>query len=223
MNANCEACHHTEGFVATVIPEHRAAGITCVTCHEEHRGASFSPLTYALESCVRCHQDQNKSAYNGKLVHTPHGGTFGYPVLNGVWVWKGLDDEELAQKPDLQTFLKKNRANQSNPDEWRNAQFHGIHLNNIRVVAGVDGTPDENGNKILACSSCHKTGYMGTNVDRSYPRTTCGNCHNAEVFNEPLSSGNKAHTPSCTSCHLQHVKDIRWTALLRVSGSYATR
>src|SRR5438552_3409709 len=33
MNANCEACHHTEGFVATVIPEHRAARITCVTCH----------------------------------------------------------------------------------------------------------------------------------------------------------------------------------------------
>jgi hypothetical protein len=215
MNANCEACHHTETFVATVIPEHRAAGITCVTCHEEHRGASFSPLNYALASCARCHNDQNKAAYQGKTVHTPHGGTFGYPIVNGAWIWKGLDAEELAQKPALVAFLEKNRADRTHQDEWRNAQFHGIHLNNIRVVPGVDGTADEAGNQILSCSSCHKTGYMGVNIDRSFPRTTCGRCHNAEVFNEPSASKSKAETVSCTSCHVQHVKDTRWAASLR--------
>lgn len=215
MNAKCEACHHTETFVATVIPEHRAAGITCVTCHEEHRGASFSPLNYALASCARCHNDQNQTVYNGKTVHTPHGGTHGYPVVNGAWIWKGLDEEELTQKPALVAFLQKNRADRTHQDEWRNAQFHGIHLNNIRVVPGVDGTPDEAGNQILSCSSCHKTGYMGVNVDRSFPRTTCGKCHNAEVFNEPSAAKSKAETVSCTSCHVQHVKDTRWAASLR--------
>lgn len=223
MNANCEACHQTDSFVATVIPEHRAAGITCVTCHSEHRGGTFRPLNHALESCTRCHNDQNKTVYNGKSVHTAHGGTFGYPVANGSWIWKGLDSEELAQKPELVAYLKKNRADPTHADEWRSAQFHGIHLNNIRIVPGVDGTPDEAGNKVLSCSSCHKSGYMGTNVDRSFPRTTCGKCHNAEVFNEPVTSQSKAETVSCTSCHVQHVKDTHWTASLRVARTNASQ
>ena len=218
MNANCEACHHTDSFVATVIPEHRAAGITCVTCHAEHHGASFRPLNGALQSCAKCHTDQNKTSYNGKTVHTPHSGTYGYPVTNGAWVWKGLDAEELAQKPELVAFLKKNRADQTHPDEWRNAQFHGIHLNNIAVVPGIDGTTNEAGNKVLSCSSCHKTGYMGANIDRSFPRTTCGKCHNAQIFHEPVAQS-RADTVSCTSCHVQHVKDKHWAASLRLGGT----
>jgi pSer/pThr/pTyr-binding forkhead associated (FHA) protein len=216
MNANCEACHHTDSFIATVIPEHRAAGITCISCHAEHHGASFRPLNSALQSCVKCHTDQNKTTYNGKTVHTPHGGTYGYPVTNGAWVWKGLDAEELAQKPELVAFLRKNRADQTHPDEWRNAQFHGIHLNNIGVVLGVDGTTNEEGNKVLSCSSCHRTGYMGASIDRLFPRTTCGKCHNAQVFNEP-GAQSRADTVSCTSCHVQHVKDKHWAASLRVA------
>ena len=215
MNANCAGCHRTESFEPTVIPEHRAAGINCVTCHSEHRGENFRPLNGALESCARCHSDQNRNTYNGKGVHTPHGGAYGYPVRDGVWIWTGLDAEELSQKPELQDFLKKNRANQNNQNEWRNAQFHGIHLSGIRIVSGIDGAPDENGNQILSCSSCHKTGYMGKNVDRAFPRTTCSKCHNAQVFNEPLASTNKSETMSCTSCHVQHVKDKNWAASLR--------
>jgi len=218
MNANCAACHHTESFEATVIPEHRAAGINCVTCHSEHRDKGFRPLHAALESCAKCHNDQNKHAYNGKTVHTPHGGTYGYPVLNGVWIWKGLGSEELAQRPEVLAFLKKNRVNSSQAEEWRNAQFHGIHLNGIRVVPGVDGIPDEGGNRVLSCSSCHQTGYMGTNVDRSFPRSTCGKCHNAGVFNEPSKSPSRIETVSCTSCHVQHVKDKRWASKLRIAG-----
>lgn len=223
MNAKCAGCHHTESFEATVIPEHRAAGINCVTCHAEHRGASFRPLNGALESCTKCHNDQNKNHYNGKTVHTPHGGTFGYPVVNGVWVWRGLDAEELAQRPEVVAFLTKNRVNSTQVGELRNAQFHGLHLNNLRVVSGIDGALDETGNKVLSCSSCHKTGYMGTNIDRASPRTTCGKCHNAQVFNEPLSSAIKADTPSCTSCHVQHVKDPHWAATLRVAGKNITK
>jgi|SRR5215471_7428117 len=222
MNANCEACHHTDSFVATVIPEHRAAEITCVSCHAEHRGANFRPLNGALESCARCHNDQNRTTYNGRAVHTPHGGTYGYPLVNGAWVWKGLDTEELAQKPELVVFLKNNRADRTHPEEWRSAQFHGIHLNNIRIVPGIDGIPNEQGNNVLSCSSCHKTGYMGANIDRSYPRLTCGKCHNAQVFNEP-SSQSKVDTVSCTSCHVQHVQDKHWAASLRVAGTGAPK
>lgn len=156
-------------------------------------------------------------------MHTPHGATFGYPVVNGIWVWKGLDVEEMAQKPQVASSLKKNRVDATQVNEWRNAQFHGIHLNGIRVVAGVDGTPDENGNQVLTCSSCHKTSYMGANIDRSFPRTTCGKCHNAQVFNEPVASTRKAEMPSCTSCHIQHVKDTHWTARLRVGGGEKER
>ncbi|MBA2703904.1 MAG: FHA domain-containing protein [Blastocatellia bacterium] len=215
MNTNCAACHHTEAFVPTVIAAHRESGIMCTTCHAEHRGRAFRPMYAALESCATCHNDQNKTLYNGKSVHTPHGGTYGYPVINGVWAWKGLDAEELGQKPKVVAFLKKNRVNSTQTQEWRNAQFHGIHLDHVRVVEGVEGVLDgDEVNRVLSCSSCHKTGYMGVNVDRTYPRTTCGRCHNAQVFNEPSSSPMKAETPSCTSCHVQHIRDTHWAASL---------
>ena len=219
MDAKCASCHQTESFIATVIPKHRDAGIGCVVCHSEHRGASFRPMNAALESCTKCHNDQNHRAYNGKTVHTPHGATWGYPVNNGVWVWTGLDDEELAQRPELIELLKKNRVNSNQVEEWRNAQFHAIHLNGIRVVTGIDGATDENGNTVLSCSSCHKTGYMGANVDRTFPRTTCGKCHNAEVFNEPFPAKSRSEAVSCTSCHVQHVKDAHWAAELKSTKS----
>jgi len=212
MNAKCADCHQTESFVASIIQPHRTAGLTCTSCHTEHRGANFRPLNAALESCAKCHNDRNKNLYNGKGVHTPHEGTFGYPVVDAKWIWKGLDAEELAQKPEVVAFLKKNRVDSSQTQEWLSAQFHGIHLAHVRVVQGVEGISDEEGAKVLSCSSCHKTGYMGKNVDRTFPRTTCGRCHNDEVFNEPTSSLTKAKTPSCTSCHVQHVKDTHWTA-----------
>ncbi len=219
MNANCARCHKTDAFVGTITRAHREAGITCISCHAEHRGRDFRPMNAALESCAKCHSDHNKNFYNGKSVHTAHGGTFGYPVQGGVWIWKGLDTEELAEKPDLEAFLKKNRVNSNEPQEWRNSQFHGIHLAQVQVVPGVDGTLDEDGvTKILTCSSCHKTGYMGTNVDRNFPRTTCGRCHNAQFFNEPKSTSTAKQTPSCTSCHKQHVKDTLWRSAFSKPG-----
>jgi len=218
MNSNCAACHQAEGFTASTIRAHRDAGITCTSCHTEHRGEGFRPVNAALESCAKCHNDDNKISYNGKSVHTAHGGTYGYPVKNRIWIWTGLDAEELAAKPDVEAFLKKNRVNSGQAQEWRNAQFHGIHLDHIRVVEGVDGILDDDGaTKVLSCSSCHKTGYMGANVDRDYPRKTCARCHNAQVFNEDPLSTMRGETPSCTSCHVQHVKDMHWASSLRVT------
>lgn len=217
MNANCAACHQTEAFAATVIPAHLGAGITCISCHAEHRGAEFSPINGALASCTKCHNDGNKNLYNGKSVHTAHKGTFGYPVVNGVWVWKGLEAEELAQKPELVALLNKNRVASGQAQQWRSAQFHGIHVNRVRVVQGVDGILAEDGvTKVLSCSSCHKTGYMGRNVDRDYPQKTCARCHNAQVFDKNKGPTG-IDTPSCTSCHVQHIKDTHWASALRVA------
>ena len=219
MNANCAACHQTEAFSATIIHEHREAGLTCTTCHSEHHGQDFRPMHFALEACAKCHTDENKNLYNGKSVHTPHGGTFGYPVINRVWVWKGLDEEELALKPEILALLEKNQITPSQTQQWRNVQFHGIHLNRIRVVAGLDGIDDVSGlGTVISCITCHKAGYMGTNIDRTYPRKTCERCHNMQVFNEPSRIPGSAETPSCTSCHFQHIKDThRESTHLRIT------
>ncbi|MGI9066181.1 MAG: FHA domain-containing protein [Pyrinomonadaceae bacterium] len=223
MNANCAACHQTEAFAATIIPAHREAGITCTTCHTEHRGENFRPMNFALESCTKCHTDDNKHLYNGKSVHTPHGGTYGYPVVNGVWIWKGLDEEELKAKPELAALLKKSRADQNNPQQWRNAQFHAIHVERVRVTPGVTGVEDVDAvNQMMSCSSCHKTGYMGAIVDRAYPRTTCARCHNAQVF-EGAKATTRSETPSCTSCHVQHIKDVHWAPSLRIAQAGALK
>lgn len=217
MGANCSNCHQTEAFTPTIIPEHRDAGLTCVTCHQEHRGKGFKPMDAALESCAKCHIDSNKNYYNGKTVHTAHGGTFGYPVVNGKWVWKGLDAEELEARPEIAAVLKANRANPGNVQEWRNAQFHALHVNRIRVVSGITGIADiDTGNQVLSCSSCHKTGYMGASVDRNSPRSTCERCHTAEFFERP-SAAIKPGTPSCSSCHVQHIRDENWASALRAA------
>jgi len=217
MNANCASCHQTESFAASIIPAHREAGITCTTCHTEHRGRDFHAMNAALDSCAKCHNDDNQTLYNGKRVHTAHGGTYGYPVINGQWVWKGLDAEELEAKPEIVALLKTNRITPSQTQEWRNAQFHAIHLQRVRVVSGLNGIEDiDTENQVMSCSSCHKTGYMGANVDRNYPRTTCSHCHNAQVF-EQNKGATGIETPSCTSCHVQHINDTRWASSLRIA------
>lgn len=216
MNANCTACHQTNAFSATITRAHLDAGITCTSCHTEHRGEGFRPMKGGLESCVKCHNDENKKLYNGKSVHTPHGGTYGYPVINGVWVWKGLEQEELAGKPEVVALLRDNNASPSQTQQWRNAQFHAIHLYRVRVIPAIAGIEEMQAvNEELSCRSCHKSGYMGVNVDRAYPRTTCKWCHNDQVFNDSLRSFTGVDTPSCTSCHIQHANDIHWTPTLR--------
>ena len=220
MNASCAACHETESFGPTMIRAHRDAGISCTSCHAEHGGEDFSPMQAALNSCTKCHNDANQQLYNGKSVRTPHGGTFGYPSEDRVWIWKGLDDEELASKPEVAAVIKKNRVTVTQMQAWRNAQFHGIHVDRVRVVEGIDGSLAEDGvTKVLSCSSCHKTGYMGANVDRDFPRTTCEKCHNAKVFYDRKTVAANNEGSGCTSCHVQHVKDTHWAPALRFAAN----
>jgi hypothetical protein len=202
MEANCSQCHNAEAFVATVIEPHATAGVGCISCHAEHRGTEFKPAEAALLTCTECHNDANKNSYNGRKVGTPHGGTFGYPVVNGKWNWKGLNDSEWALKQIAVTRLP------SDTDEnWRSKQFHALHVQRVRAV-GLAGNPEGE----LSCSSCHKSSNP---IDRETPRTTCGNCHNGRVelgTNRVLIAKDK---PNCTSCHVQHVRDKRhWNPAL---------
>jgi hypothetical protein len=197
MEKNCSACHNAEAFVATVIEPHAAAGVGCVACHAEHRGTEFKPAQAALATCTQCHNDANKNLYNGHKVGTPHGGTFGYPVVNGKWTWKGLNDSDWTLKQIAIARLP------GDADEvWRSKQFHALHVQRVRAVAGLK----TNAEGELSCSSCHNSFNP---IDRQTPRTTCGNCHNGRLELGTDRVLIAMDQPNCTSCHVQHVKDKR--------------
>ena len=186
MEQRCASCHKTEAFTATVIKPHEAAGIGCVDCHAEHKGADFSAKQGALATCTSCHSDGNPDVYNGRRVGTPHGGTFGYPVVNGEWSSKSINDDEWALRK-----LAVVRLPSDSDQKWRSNQFHALHDQRVKVVAGIPG----NDLGRLSCNSCHKSFDP---IDRETPRTTCAACH---------SKPNDL--PDCTSCHVQHILDTR--------------
>ena len=205
MESNCAGCHNAEGFVATTIKPHKDASVGCISCHAEHRGSEFKAGTGALLSCTECHNDANKTLYNGRSVRTPHGGTLGYPVVDGKWEWQGLADSDWSLKQ-----IGISRLTEESDEQWRSKQFHALHVQRVRTVAPLQG----NARGELSCSSCHKTFNP---IDRDTPRTTCGVCHNGKTergTNRILIAKDK---PNCTSCHVQHVKDKRhWSQELLV-------
>ena len=202
MEKNCAQCHNAEAFVATVIAPHIAAGVGCISCHAEHRGTEFRAAEAALATCTECHNDANRNLYNGHKVGTPHGGTLGYPVVNGKWVWKGLSQSDWVLKQ-----IAVARLAEDTDEKWSSKQFHALHVGRV-LANGLPGNPD----KQLSCSSCHKSFNP---IDRETPRTTCGNCHNGRLAlgsSRVLIAKDK---PNCTSCHVQHVKDKHhWNASL---------
>ena len=203
MEEKCTSCHNAEGFMATVIKPHKDAAIGCVTCHTEHRGAEFNPAEAALLSCTGCHDDGNQKLYNGRRVGTPHGGTFGYPVVNGKWNLKTIDDEEWSLKQIAVTRLPT-----ETDEQWRSKQFHSLHVQRVHTLPGLPG----NAQGELSCSSCHKSFNP---IDRETPRTTCGACHNGKIELGTDRVLIAKDQPNCTSCHVQHIKDKRhWGASL---------
>src|SRR5690349_10363052 len=184
MDQRCAGCHNTEAFRATVIKPHVAAGIGCASCHAEHQGFEFDAKAGALASCTSCHNDNNAHVYNGRRVGTPHGGTFGYPVVNGEWSAKSINDEEWELRK-----LAVVRLPTDSEQKWRSNQFHALHDQRVKVVAGIKGNAEGR----LSCNSCHLTFDP---IDRTTPRTTCAACHST-------ASGK----PNCMSCHVQHIHD----------------
>jgi FHA domain len=199
MEGRCAACHTTEAFVATVTKAHSDAGIRCLECHSEHKGNEYSPSHAALNSCTRCHNNKNEKTYNGQSVSTPHGGTLGYPVAKGEWIWKGLNSDELAEKPAVAAL----RLPADSDQVWRSKQFHALHLYRVRAARGVSGIADADSDstQVLSCSSCHRSFNP---LDRETPRQTCVACHS-----DPARAGEDSNAPNCVSCHVQHVVDKR--------------
>jgi FHA domain len=203
MEANCASCHNAPAFVATVIPAHHDARLGCTTCHGEHRGAEFRPAEAALLTCTQCHNDDNKQTYNGKRVSTPHGGTFGYPVQNEVWSWKGLDQTEWTNRK-----IAVERLPTDSEQQWRSKQFHALHVERVRAIAGLTGNTQGN----LSCSSCHKSFNP---IDRLTPRQTCAVCHDGRIEAGTRRAVIASDKPNCTSCHVQHIRDQRhWNPAL---------
>ena len=196
MEQNCAQCHNTEVFAATIIQPHAAAGVSCISCHAEHRGTEFQASQAALATCSECHNNANQTVYNGRKVSTPHGGTFGYPVVNGKWTWKGLNESDWASKQ-----IAVARLPEDTDDKWSSKQFHALHVQRVRA----NGLPGNQSGE-LSCSSCHKTFNP---IDRETPRTTCGTCHNGRLDSAANRVLIAADKPNCTSCHVQHVKDKR--------------
>lgn len=196
MDARCSQCHQTEVFAATMIEPHVKAGLECASCHAEHRGSDFRAREAALVTCTECHTDVNQETYNGLKVGTPHGATFGYPVVNGKWEW-GLSDADWALKG-----IPVERLPAENDEQWSSKQFHALHVQRVKSLASLPANKEGQ----LSCSSCHKSFNP---LDTQTPRTTCAGCHNGKiepVSNRVLISSNQ---PNCTSCHVQHVKSKR--------------
>jgi hypothetical protein len=219
MDESCASCHRTAAFDARGTDAHTAAGVGCAVCHAEHRGDSFRPAVAALsadfqagvareETCAGCHSDANAKTYNGRRVRTPHGGTFGYPVVDGRWKWKGLDAAEWDAKPEeVKSLFTTWKA--TTDDGRRSVEFHALHLHRVRAVAGLKS----NGAGELTCSSCHQS--LGATLDRTTPRTTCSTCHDGRVDEQTGRAIVGADAPNCTSCHVQHAGDRRqWGAAL---------
>lgn len=200
METACADCHRATAFRASITDAHRQAGITCTTCHGEHLGADFDARAGAFASCARCHNDGNPQTYLGRKVSTPHSGTVGYPVRNGQWVWKGLDDDELAVLPDVAARLSV----PDNLKDPRSQQFHYLHLARVATPAGMEGSDAGQ----VSCSTCHRSIVP---IDTVTPARTCAGCHqNFENSGTTVSSTGGAQI-NCTSCHVQHPLDVdRW-------------
>lgn len=197
MSERCAGCHHTEAFESTMIKPHEEAGMSCVDCHSEHRGVAFKAAGAAFVSCTKCHSDSNTRTYQGRRVGTPHRGTFGYPVVNGQWSLKTINEDEWAARN-----ISISRLPDDTEEKWRSKQFHALHSERVKIVPGMVG----NALGQMSCSSCHRSFNP---PDRETPRTTCALCHNGRI--DPTSKRTliAANEPNCTSCHVQHVKDQR--------------
>lgn len=202
---SCIKCHSATAFHSSNTKMHEQAGITCTICHREHQGSDFDIKAYAISSCAECHNDQNSKSYNGKTVHTAHGGSYGYPAVDGVWKWKGVYREVADAIPEI------NRSATGDKDEQAklSRQFHTIHLYRLKAPEPLKG--DKRG--LVTCSTCHET--FGANLDRVKPKQTCAVCHTTSTEAENRDKRFISGSANCISCHVQHPFSAdRWSEFL---------
>ena len=201
----CIRCHTAEQFHASNTKAHQEAGITCTVCHKEHQGSDYQLTASAIAACAICHNDNNSKTYNGKTVRTAHGGSYGYPVVDGVWKWKGVYREVADAIPEINSTATADKDEQAKLSR----QFHSVHLARLTVPAGLKG--DKFG--LVSCSTCHKS--FGQGLDRTTPRQTCAVCHTNAPGEEKRDARFAASGVNCISCHVQHAySGTRWNEFL---------
>jgi hypothetical protein len=219
MDNNCAGCHQAPGFTATITEAHKKAGLGCTSCHVEHQGTEFRPAVASLETCLSCHNDAK--TFNGARMHTPHGGTFGYPVVGGKWKWPGLPKDEWQQKsPEVQEAIRQNEealkrapAGTDTEQARRSTEFHTLHMYRVKAPAGFAANSEGE----MSCSSCHKS---FSPIDRAMPVSTCDKCHNGDPGGK-FANVLKSDQPNCISCHVQHTKGRREWGSTLLAGSDA--
>jgi hypothetical protein len=205
MENSCIKCHSATEFHASNTKAHEQAGVTCTVCHKEHQGPDFDMSASAIQSCAECHNDANSKTYNGKSVRTAHGGSYGYPIENGEWKWKGVYREVADAIPEINSSATGDRTEQSKLSRY----FHTIHVGRLKAPEGVKG--DKFG--LVSCSSCHNT--TGNNIDRVTPRQTCAVCHTTATGAENRDMRFGSVSANCISCHVQHpYSGGRWSEFL---------
>lgn len=200
----CIKCHTAPEFHSSNTRAHQDAGVTCTTCHLEHQGSDADLNAQAIRSCAECHNDNNTKTYNGKAVRTPHGGSYGYPIENGIWKWKGVYTEVAAAIPEI------GNSATGDPDEQAklSRQFHTIHVARLKAPDGVPA--DSRG--LVTCSSCHRSFEP---IDRVTPRETCAKCHTSTSDTAARDTRFAAGSVNCISCHVQHpYSSGRWREFL---------
>jgi len=203
----CIKCHTAEGFHPSNTKAHETAGITCTVCHKEHRGSDFSLTASAIASCAQCHNDANKQTYNGQSVHTPHGGSYGYPVENGVWKWQGVYREVADAIPEINYSATGDKDEQAKLSR----QFHAVHVARLVLPPNSNLKGDAQGR--VSCSTCHQT--LGSDIDRITPRQTCAACHMTSANDASRDQRFVAGQANCVSCHTQHPYSTRrWSEFL---------
>ncbi|MGE0126747.1 MAG: NAD(P)-binding domain-containing protein [Blastocatellales bacterium] len=196
----CAACHQTQHFTPSISEAHRREGIGCSDCHSEHQGRDSASALLKAGLCVDCHNDGYRIKTGekaGSILGDPHGDTFGYPKVNGVWKWKGLTAEEWRNR-NLPEMLALRPASE---------QFHAVHRTIYKPGASANR---------MACRDCHAAGIPEKNDLDTLPREACAACH---VKSSP--SGEAFLAASCLTCHQQHGRSRDLTALVAsVSGDF---
>lgn len=200
----CIRCHTAEQFHASNTKAHQEAGITCTVCHKEHQGAEYQLTATAIAACAACHNDSNNKVYNGKSVRTAHGGSYGYPVNNGVWTWKGVYREVADAIPEINSPATGDKDEQARLSR----HFHSVHV--ARLVSPPGLKADKFG--LVSCSTCHNS---FSPVDRVTPRQTCAACHTNTPGDEKRDARFAGSQVNCISCHVQHAySGTRWSEFL---------
>ncbi|HWC76624.1 MAG TPA: NAD(P)-binding domain-containing protein [Blastocatellia bacterium] len=199
IEQRCASCHTTSKFQPSIYDSHAREQVGCTSCHTEHSGPESQAGLISYGLCSSCHNDTYKIKSGeraGEALGIPHGGSVGYPVQGGKWVWDGLSPERLKRKNLPEAWAK------NSPKD----QFHLVHQK-----GRMQGR--------TLCGDCHTGGSRGDERWRTSPRNECAKCHGISF----TASGLRRGLANCNTCHQQHGQSTDAARLVPPAGTDATK